>query len=396
MIHNLNINDFLSQYWQKRPLLIRNAFPGYHSPVTAEELAGLSCEDFVESRLVSEHKSEPLWRIEHGPFAEERFSKLPESHWTLLIQGLNKLFPELDDLLHEFNFIPGWRVDDLMASYAVTGGSVGPHIDQYDVFLLQASGRRKWMINQQPVTDADLLPGLPLKIIKNFKTESEWVLEPGDMLYLPPNVAHYGVALDDCMTFSIGFRAPSHAELISAYVDETLATLKDELRYQDADLAFNPDSGEITPQALLKVRQIIQSHFTNEEKMNDWFGRFITEYLNDEDYFAENNLTSAEFVAMFKKCKALRRPATVRANYIKTAPAELKLYINGMPYPLQKGSENIAQLFCNHHLLFYDKLKPDLQDPTISHFLTELYNHGYLEFLENEAFTDEYDHDKGS
>ena len=389
MIQNLEINDFLTQYWQKKPFLIRNAFPDYHAPVTAEELAGLSCEDFVESRIVSEHKSNPVWRLEHGPFAESRFSDLPETHWTLLIQGLNKILPKFDDLLHQFNFIPNWRVDDVMASYAVTGGSVGPHIDQYDVFLLQASGRRKWMINQQAVSDADLLPDLPLKIIKDFIAESEWVLEPGDMLYLPPNIAHYGVALDDCMTFSIGFRAPSHADLISAYVDATLATLKDDLRYQDPDLTFSPNNGQISLQALKKVRQLIQSYFMDEEKMDDWFGHFITEYLNDNDYFTEDNLTVDEFVATFRRDKVIRRPATVRANYILSSPGKLKLYINGTHYPVHSGAENIAQLFCNEHLLFFDNLKSELQEPSNTSFLTELHNLGYLEFQENETESDE-------
>jgi 50S ribosomal protein L16 3-hydroxylase len=237
LINNLDIDDFLKNYWQKKPFLIRAAFPDYQPPISAEELAGLACEDFVESRIILENFANKKWHLENGPFAESRFPELPESHWTLLIQGLNKIFPELDDLLHQFNFIPSWRVDDLMASYAAPQGSVGPHVDQYDVFLLQASGRRKWMISEESVKENNFETDIPLKIIKNFKAESEWILEAGDMLYLPANVAHYGIAMEDCMTFSIGFRAPSHAELLSAYVDDHITELNENLRYQDPDLS---------------------------------------------------------------------------------------------------------------------------------------------------------------
>ena len=243
MIQNLDIKDFLQNFWQKKPLLIRSAFPNYKSPISAEELAGLACEEFIESRIIIEKNESPKWELENGPFTESKFTTLPKTHWTLLIQGLNKVFPEFDDLLHEFNFIPSWRVDDLMASHAAPEGSVGPHIDQYDVFLLQAKGRRKWMISQEHINDDNFESDIPLKIIKDFNVESEWILEAGDMLYLPANVAHYGIGMDDCMTFSIGFRAPSHSELLSAYVDERITDLKDNLRYRDSELLPELNSG---------------------------------------------------------------------------------------------------------------------------------------------------------
>lgn len=381
MIHNLNIPDFLNVYWQKKPLLIRNAFPDFISPVTAEVLAGLSCEDFIESRIISEHKTSPKWRLENGPFKESKFSELPDTHWTLLIQGLNKIFPDFDDLLHEFNFIPSWRVDDLMASFAVVNGSVGPHIDQYDVFLLQASGHRKWMISQQEISDDNLESGLPLKIISNFKKESEWILGPGDMLYLPPNVPHYGVAMDDCMTFSIGFRAPSHAELLSSFVDELLPTLKDDLRYKDVDLQYSENSGEISHQALNKVCQLIQYHFSDEAKINEWFGRFITDYLNDDVELQEHCLTAEELSSELKNSE-IRRTATVRANYITSASGRIHLYINGQAHEVSSKVTDIAKLFCNQHLFTYEDLIPFLDVHEAIHFFTQLYNSGYLEFID--------------
>ncbi len=383
MINNLDINDFLKNIWQKKPLLIPAAFPDYQTPVSAEELAGLACENFIESRIILENATTKKWQLENGPFPESRFTDLPESHWTLLIQGLNKIFPELDDLLHQFNFIPSWRVDDLMASYAAPGGSVGPHIDQYDVFLLQASGRRKWMISEELVDEDNFITDSPLKIIKHFTAESEWILEAGDMLYLPANVAHYGIAMEDCMTFSIGFRAPSHTELLSAYLDDHITDLNDSLRYQDPDLSAKQHNGEITSAAINKIQEILLSQVSDKSKIEDWFGRFITEYLNDDENLIENNiLGTEEFITTFKNKKLLRRPATVRANYLINQDGDLALYINGTKQNIKPKTDFIVKLFCNQHLNNYNHLESHLSEKNTVEFLCKLYNNGYLEFTD--------------
>ena len=391
MINNLDITDFLANYWQKKPLIIRSAFPNYQSPISAEELAGLACEDFVESRIISENKTAPNWSLENGPFPESHFTKLPETHWTLLIQGLNKIFPEFDDLLHKFNFIPSWRVDDLMASYAAPGGSVGPHIDQYDVFLLQASGRRKWMISEKPVADDNFEKDLPLKIIKHFTAESEWIVEAGDILYLPPNVSHYGVALDseendeeECITFSIGFRAPSHADLLTSFIDQYVSELTDENRYNDPTMVATEHAGEISEAAINKIQEILISQINNKDKVKSWFGRYITDYLQDEDEFEINELKLDEFITAFINNGVLRRPANVRANYIKEDNSNISLYINGQHYPTESETTNIATLFCNQHLLQYEAVKTFIETEKSSQLLCDLFNTGYLQFDENE------------
>lgn len=380
MINNLNSSDFLKKYWQKKPLLIRSAFKNFQAPLSAEELAGLACEDFIESRIIIEHKSDPKWTLENGPFSETRFANLPETHWTLLIQGLNKIVPELDDLLHQFNFIPSWRVDDLMASYAAPGGSVGPHLDQYDVFLLQASGRRKWMISEKETSEDDLEENLPLKILKNFESEQEWILEPGDMLYLPPNVAHYGIGMDDCMTYSIGFRAPSHAELLTAYLDENIASLKDSLRYQDPDLSNQQNPGEISTAAINQVQKILSSHFNDKAVIADWFARYITDYLADDTELVEQQISTEELLTGFKLNNTLRRPANVRANYLFNDNNELVLYINGEKQTTTENVNALVQMYCNQHIFNYKDLKPLLNNKEASQFLSELYNSGFLEF----------------
>lgn len=380
MIHNLNIDDFLNNYWQKKPLLIRAAFPNYNSPISAEELAGLACEDLIESRVIKETKTAPKWLLEKGPFEESYFSNLPSSHWTLLIQGLNKLIPEFDDLLHEFNFIPSWRVDDLMASYAAPKGSVGPHIDQYDVFLLQATGKRKWMIAETPINKDNFENGLPLKIIKKFKAESEWVLEAGDMLYLPANVAHYGIGLEDCMTFSIGFRAPSYAELLSSFVDDQLPCLNDKLRYRDPPLQQSTHSGEISQHVVTQIQDILMSQFKDKQVIADWFSRFITEYMNEDHYPTENTLSEEQFLSKFTKNELLRRPATIRANYLTLEDGNIFLYVNGEKRKTKNEEKCWIMYFCNHNTLLYVDIKKTFSNKDSLSFLYELFKDGFLEF----------------
>ena len=267
-----------------------------------------------------------------------------------------------------------------MASYAAPNGSVGPHIDQYDVFLLQASGRRQWMINEQAVDKDNFEADLPLKIIKDFTAESEWILEAGDMLYLPANVAHYGIGLEDCMTFSIGFRAPSHADLLTSFVDDHISELNDNLRYKDPDLSTDLNPGEISANAIHKVQEILLSQFKDKSKVEDWFGRFVTDYLNNNDDLEENNLSSSEFLKEFNSSGFIRRIASVRANYLIDQKGELKLFVNGVNYNLKVDTEEIVKLFCNQHKHTYENFKILLDNNNSLAFLCELYNAGYVEF----------------
>jgi 50S ribosomal protein L16 3-hydroxylase len=214
LLGGLSGKEFLSQFWQKKPLLVRNAIPNFKGMVQAPELFALSIRDDIESRLV--YRRGGAWHMQQGPFSRTRIAHLPKSGWTLLVQGLNLELPEADALLRRFRFLPYARLDDVMVSYAVTGGGVGPHFDSYDVFLLQGPGRRRWSVSRQRELQLD--PKAPLRILRNFRPEKEWLLEPGDMLYLPPGWAHDGVALEPCFTYSIGFRAPSHQEVAREFL----------------------------------------------------------------------------------------------------------------------------------------------------------------------------------
>ncbi|OHE58375.1 MAG: cupin, partial [Thiobacillus sp. GWE1_62_9] len=244
LLGGLSPTRFLRDVWHKRPLLIRNAVPGFNGLLSVGEMQQLACRDDVESRLIQ--GSGTRWQLDHGPFGKSDFRRLPKAEWTLLVQSLNHVLPEADALLARFNFIPHARLDDLMVSYAVPGGSVGPHFDSYDVFLLQGQGHRRWQISTQ--TDLAILDDAPLKILRRFKPKEEWVLGPGDMLYLPPHVAHYGVAEDACTTYSIGFRAPTTEELAHGFLMHLQDTLALEGRYADPDLRLQAHPGEISRQ----------------------------------------------------------------------------------------------------------------------------------------------------
>ncbi len=226
LLGGLSGEKFLSQFWQKKPLLVRNAITDFKGVVQAPELFALSLRNDVESRLVCRRRG--AWRMQQGPFSRTQIARLPKSGWTLLVQGLNLELPEADALLRRFRFLPYARLDDVMVSYAAAGGGVGPHFDSYDVFLLQGPGRRRWSVGKQRAPELD--PKAPLKILRNFRPEKEWLLEPGDMLYLPPGWAHDGVALEPSFTYSIGFRAPSHQEVAR----EFLAFLQDHVAFDGA------------------------------------------------------------------------------------------------------------------------------------------------------------------
>ena len=247
LLGGLSPQTFMQRHWQKKPLLIRQAIPGVAPPVDRNQLFALAAQDDVESRLVVHHQDR--WRLRAGPFKRRAIPSLKQGRWTLLVQGLDLHVEAAHALLAKFRFVPDARLDDLMVSYATDGGGVGPHFDSYDVFLLQVQGRRRWRIGR--LKDPALQPDAPLKILANFQAEQEYVLEPGDMLYLPPRWAHDGIAMGECMTCSIGFRTPPRhrfgAEVLqrildAAEVPEVDALYRDPLQAATNEPARIPDA----------------------------------------------------------------------------------------------------------------------------------------------------------
>lgn len=272
LLGGLTARQFLRDYWHKKPLLVRNAISGFDGLLSPNDMMRLASLEHVESRLISKRKT---WSLESGPFAPEHFAKQPEKNWTLLVQSLDHHLPSGADLLEQFGFIPRARLDDLMVSYATPGGGVGPHFDSYDVFLLQGMGHRRWRISAQE--NLDLVDGLPLKILSRFEPEEEYVLGPGDMLYLPPNYAHDGVAEDHCMTYSIGFRAPSYQEL----GEDFLNFLHDEMdlpgRYADPDLTEQKHSAELPKAMIEQIAEHLNQLRWDNDLVAAFAGRFFSE-----------------------------------------------------------------------------------------------------------------------
>ncbi len=268
----MSVQQFLAEYWQKKPLLVRNAIPGFSGLLSRDELFDLACNDEAESRFVSQAGGR--WTIEHGPFTRERFRRAKKS-WTTLVQGLNLLLPEADRLMREFSFIPYARLDDLMVSYANDGGGVGPHFDSYDVFLLQGMGKRRWRIGNQK--DQRLIEGLPLRILKDFRPKHDWILEPGDLLYLPPEWAHDGIAVGECMTYSVGFRAAPTQELAEQVLMFLAERVELSGRYADPGLRLQKNPAEISPQMVAQVSRMLQSVKWNDGLVKDFLGGMLTE-----------------------------------------------------------------------------------------------------------------------
>lgn len=298
ILNGLTARQFLAEYWQKKPLLIRNAFPGFRDFVSGEMLQSLAQQADVQSRLVSER--EGLWEVQQGPLTARDFKRVKRARWSLLVQGLEQWLPAGRDLLAQFNFIPHARLDDLMVSYAPQGGGIGPHFDSYDVFLLQGQGHKLWQISAQ--ADTALIPDAPLRILRRFKPEQEWILGPGDMLYLPPRYAHYGKALNACLTYSIGFRAPTHQELMTQF----LVYLQDQVDipglYADPDLKLQAHPAQISSDMIDKVAAVIEQVKFSREDVAQFLGGYLSE-PKPHVYFdpPPRPLSQAKFVAAAAK-----------------------------------------------------------------------------------------------
>jgi 50S ribosomal protein L16 3-hydroxylase len=270
---------FMREHWQKKPLLVRQAFPGIRPPVSRTQVAELAMRDDVESRLVSQ--GDGGWRLRHGPIPARGLPPFKRSGWTVLLQGLNLHVPAADELMSHFRFVPDARLDDLMLSYATDGGGVGPHLDSYDVFLIQVHGQRRWRIGRVP--DDRLVEGVPLKILAAFEPEDEWLLEPGDMLYLPPRWGHDGVAVGECMTCSVGFRAPSRqglaADLLGRLADEAqeaFAASTPRL-YEDRQQAATVHPAQVPSRLTAFARSQIARWLTDEQALANALGEILTE-----------------------------------------------------------------------------------------------------------------------
>ena len=373
LLGGISAEEFLKEYWHKKPLLVRNAIPDFSGLLNPDELAGLACEEDAQSRLISFKGKQ--WKMEQGPFNEDRFAQLPERDWTLLVQELNHHLQEAADLLQQFNFIPYARLDDLMVSYAPDGGGVGPHFDSYDVFLLQGLGQRLWRISEQE--DLSLVAGSPIRILKNFNTEQEWTLSPGDMLYLPPHVAHWGIAVGDCMTYSIGFRAPSAQEFgieFLNYLQEHKTLFG---QYRDPDLSLQDAPAEIAHPMISSVHQMLEGLKWDDEDVADFLGRYLTEPKVHILFDAPAEISFAEFK---KRITQSGIQLSLKSQMLLTKKG---IYLNGERVEVEKSANLYLQLLANARSI--DNVlchKIVDQHDELSNLFYAWYGDGFLNFID--------------
>lgn len=397
VLKNFDQQLFLNEYWQKKPLLIKSGLPDWHNPITADELAGLSLEDDIESRLIlSKPNPQQLinsqWSLEHGPFSEQRFSTLDEKNWTLLVQAVDHYAPEVAELLTYFGFIPGWQVDDVMVSYATQGGGVGPHFDRYDVFLVQGQGQREWQIGQCCDKQTQLQPDQALTLLTEFNVTETYELTAGDILYVPPYVAHWGTGLDNnCMTYSVGFRSPSQSEIIDDYTTFIQQQLSEDDRYRDT--AVNGSGfGAIDKQTIDNIALMISEKLSNKTQLQQWFGRWAsqTKYTDaiDEQGAANAFIIKSDAVINtidFTNMEInIYRDTASRFYYMDAdtkTKSPLMFFVNGREIDLGSRAgelETCIKRICNQESLTVEDLQPWLNHDKTKSLLAELFENGEL------------------
>lgn len=385
--NDIDLKTFLNEFWQKKPLVIRNALPDFESPVSAEELGGLSLEEEVESRIVIQN-GEKDYQLLKGPFTEETYQGLPDSNWTLLIQGMDRLVPEVTDILNDFDFLPRWRIDDIMISYATKGGNVGPHFDHYDVFLLQAAGKRQWTLTSQDCSEDNYIQGVDLRLMETFKIEDDFVFEKGDILYIPPKWGHHGVALDDeCMTYSIGYRTYRGQELWDSFGDHLseMGSFKD--LYMDPTWTEGLNPGEITNAASEQAQTLLKSILDDKVLIKTWFGRFATQLDPVAAQQLPEPLTEDETPDIEDFMGAMQvEPGLVKDPVCRFAYSEVNgntlLYINGAIWETFGASNEFMAKLANQSYLTQDELLMSGDNEGNIKLLFDLWKLQYLVFIE--------------
>jgi 50S ribosomal protein L16 3-hydroxylase len=377
-LNNFDVEVFLQEYWQQKPLLIRNAFADWTNPLEPDELAGLACEPEVESRLII--GAQGSWAVEHGPLAEARFAALGQEPSTLLVQAVDHHVPEVAALLAPFRFIPNWRIDDVMVSYATDGGGVGPHFDQYDVFLIQGHGQRRWRVGQLCDDASALLPHDELRLLADFQATDEWLLEPGDILYVPPRIAHDGVAVgDDCMTYSIGFRAPSRHELITSFADELVTEMEDDDRYVDPGLATQTNPGEISATALATLHQMVTEKLADRNAFSRWFGEYTSAPKYPEvDWKPEEPADAEQLQEWIENGEPLTRNPASRFSFVRADGGAVLLFVDGECFETAHEAASFAEALCAQEDMIVDANLTQSK-PTMA-LLVQLYNQGSIAF----------------
>jgi len=379
-LNDLTLEQFLADYWQKKPVLLKGGFANFQDPISPDELAGLAAEEEVESRIVGRNGEQ--WLLETGPFAD--YDQWGEQDWTLLVQAVDHWHPESAALIEPFRFIPNWRIDDLMISYSTPGGGVGPHLDQYDVFIIQGLGKRHWRVGMPDQSLTPLCPHPRLLQITPFVDCINVITEPGDILYIPPGCPHEGISVDASLNYSVGFRAPAQKDLLTGLADYLIENDLQGTRYCDPERKLDHNIGAITPQDLQQVRGLLQGLLDDPKLLASYFGSYITHAKHELDATEPDPHYSADEIAEYlEEGSVLARLGGLRVCYIQAEPdADIQLFINGMTIVLPAYAKQTVQQLAEKSVLDQATAAEFAHDPAKLQLLTQLINLGYWYFIE--------------
>ncbi|WP_285315719.1 cupin domain-containing protein [Providencia rettgeri] len=367
---NLDWQSFLDSHWQKRPLLIKKGFANFIDPISPGELAGLAMEDEVDSRLVS-HK-EGIWQVGHGPF--ESYEHLGEENWSILVQAVDHWHHPSSALMKPFRVLSDWRMDDLMISYSVPGGGVGPHLDQYDVFIIQGEGRRHWRVGEK-IPMKQHCPHPDLLQVQPFDAIIDEEMEPGDILYIPPGFPHEGYAIEPSLNYSVGFRAPNTRELVSSFADHLISNDLGSYRYSDPDLSFRDNPAEILQGEQIKLREMMISLINDPELFRKWLGEFISQSRHELDIAPPEPPYEQEEIYDLLKTQ---QETLYKLNGLRALRVGDQFFVNGEC--LETECYEAADSLCRYDAVNSQLLADAIDDVNFIALLTALVNNGYWYF----------------
>jgi len=374
---SFNQDEFMATYWQQQAVVFKKGMGNFVDPLSPEELAGLAMESEIQSRLVTCHEQQ--WQAQLGPF--EDFAALGESHSSLLVQGVDHWHPRVNLLAEAFQFIPNWRFDDVMVSYSTPEGGVGPHIDQYGVFIIQGEGRRHWRVGEKQILK-ELSPDPHLKHCEPFKAIIDVVLEAGDVLYIPPSCPHEGYAIEAAMNYSIGFRAPNSLELVGGFADYLLQHQPQTSRFSDAKRCVTQEFGRIAEHESQALNKMMVKLLSSPEISAQFLGEYLSDSAHSSDivvlHNSEQQLALADLAELVEQGLALRRCAGIKALYLDVLPYQI--FVDGQAYMVPNCSWALAKSMCDHNAIDAHSLRALKQDSHQLSWLVDLLNHGYWYF----------------
>lgn len=376
----LSLDDFMQQYWQKKPLLIKQGFKQFQDPLSADELAGLALEDDVESRLVQ--CTDGNWQLETGPF--EDFARFGDKDWTILVQAVDHWHPPAAALIEPFRFIPNWRIDDLMVSFSTPGGGVGPHLDQYDVFIIQGEGKRHWRVGMPDPSLKSICPHPRLLQVTPFTACIDVIMEPGDILYIPPGCPHDGISIENSLNYSVGFRAPAQKDLLTGLTDYLIDNDLVGKRFSDVNRTLNGDIGAISEQDLDQVQQLLVQLVSDRVQLPLWFGQYITQAKHELDQQEPDpHYEAAEIAEYLEEGSVLGRIGGLRCSYYQAKPdSDIQLFINGNRIVLPAEEHDTARRLCDSNRIDQQQCLHFIAREERLLLITDLINQGLWYFEE--------------